>query len=102
MRVTYWHPALMPLWMNHFRKSGVSFKIYLVHRDRKVPEARIVRTWEITPAQVQWKPPRKDDLLYPVTTASLVYDQAQKRATVTITGIDRDITAHVDIEDARR
>lgn len=98
MKVTYVHPALMPLWMKHFRQSGVSFKLFLVRRDRSGRKTEILQTWDIAAGRVQWRPPQNNILTNPITTASLAHDEAQKRATVTITGIDRDITAHIDID----
>lgn len=102
MRATYWHPAMTPLWGPLYLKRDVHFKIFLVRRDRAAHKADILRTWEIQPAQVEWKYPPGFNLLDPMTTASLTYDRNEKQATVTITGIDRDITAHVEIGDKTR
>jgi hypothetical protein len=105
LRITRWHPALFPLWGNYYRKSDVSFKVFLLRRKQATGAAVILRTWEIPPNQVKWEKDPKQiyiEVVRPTTTASLTYDPKEKRATVSITGTTQDRSTHVEIDrDAR-
>lgn len=101
VRVTRWHPAMFPLWGDHYGKSDVGFKVFLLKRKGPSSGATILRTWEIPPAQVEWEKDERQvyvDVIRPVTTASLAYDPEKKRAMVTITGITKEIAAPVDVD----
>lgn len=100
LRVMYQHPALLPLHPFSFKRD-YSFRIFLVQRNLSTREAKILQTWEIPPSQVKWEKTR-GNVVQPITTASLVYDPARKRATVMITGITQDITAQIDIDGGAR